>query len=97
MPKIYWSQLNRLISKKNGTNIPSLLENGQFVTNVESKANMFNEYFVAKCREVETGSSILTFISQFQIPLSNMSIDRDKVFRLITSLDTTVVRLLTVM
>ena len=37
---------------------------------------------------METGHTIPTFIPQFQMPLSNMNIDRDKVFRLITSLDT---------
>ena len=52
-PKTYWSILNRLISKKNVTNIPPLLENGKFVTNVEANANVFNEYFVTKCKEVE--------------------------------------------
>ena len=37
---------------------------------------------------METGSTIPTFIPRFQMPLSNMNINRDKVFRLITSLDT---------
>ena len=68
-PKTYWSILNRLVSKKNVTNIPPLLENGKFLTNVEAKANVFNEYFVAKCREMETGSTIPTFIPRFQMPL----------------------------
>ena len=85
-PNTYWSILNRLISKKNMTNIPPLLENGRFVTTVEATANLFIEYFVAKCREVETGSTIPAFIPQFQMSLSHMNIDRDKVFQLITSL-----------
>ena len=86
-PKTYWSIFNRFISKK-VTNIPPLLENGKFITNVEAKANAFNEYFVAKCKEVETGRTIPTFMPQFQMPLLNINIDRDKVFRIITSLDT---------
>ena len=49
---------------------------------------MFNEHFAAKCREMETGSTIPTFIPQFQMPLLNMNIDRDKLFPIITSLDT---------
>ena len=86
--QIYWSIRYRRIIKKNVTNIPPLLENGKFVKNVETKANVFNEYIVAKCRELETGSTIPTFIPRFPMPLSNMSIDRDKLLRLITSLDT---------
>ena len=37
---------------------------------------------------METGSTIQTFIPQFQMPCSNMNIGRDKVFGLIISLDT---------
>ena len=37
---------------------------------------------------METGSTIPTFIPQFQMRLLNMNIDRDKVFLIITSLDT---------
>ena len=87
-PKTYCSILNRLISKKNVTNIPPLLEYEKFVTNVEAIAKVFYKYFVANCKEVETFCTIPTFIPQFQIPLSNMNIDRYKVFILITSLDT---------
>ena len=64
--KTYWSLLNRLISKKKVSNIPPLLENGLFVTNVEDKANIFNGYFVAKCREVEICSTIQTFARNFK-------------------------------
>ena len=87
-PKTYWSIRNRLIIKKNVTNIPPLLENRNFIANVKAKANVFNVFLSAKCREVETGSTIPSFIPQFQMPLLNMNIDRDKVFRIITSLDT---------
>ena len=37
---------------------------------------------------METGSTIPTFIPQFQMGLLNMNIDRDKVFLIITSLNT---------
>ena len=45
--KTYWATLNRLINKKSTVNIPPLLENGLLVTNFESKATIFNEYFVS--------------------------------------------------
>ena len=44
-----WSTMNRLIDKEKNINIPPLLENGLFVTNLEAKANVFNEFFVQMC------------------------------------------------
>ena len=47
--KSYWSTLNKIVNKKNATNIPPLLENGLFVTNLQNKAEIFNNYFVQQC------------------------------------------------
>ena len=41
--KVVWSTMNRLIDQKKYINIPPLLENGLFVTNLEAKANILNE------------------------------------------------------
>ena len=38
--KTYWTTLNRIINKKETTNIPPLLENGIFVTNFQKKADI---------------------------------------------------------
>ena len=43
--KEYWSVLNRIIQKKKFSNIPPLLENGLFVTNIDTKAIQFNSIF----------------------------------------------------
>ena len=43
--KTFWSTMNRPIDKKKNINIPPLLENGLFVTNLEAKANIFNDFF----------------------------------------------------
>ena len=72
------SLFNRLLNKKTVSNIPPLLENGLFITNVEAKANIVNEFFVA----------IPKFISQFPSPLLNIDIRREKVLRIIHFLDT---------
>ena len=66
--KSYWSLFNRLLNKNTVSNIPPLIENGLFIPNVEAKANIF---FLAQCREIETGSTIQTFIPQFSSPLLN--------------------------
>ena len=47
--KAYWAILNRLINKKKALNIPPLLENGILVTNVQTKADILNKYFVQQC------------------------------------------------
>ena len=44
--KTYWTTLNRIINKKETTNIPPLLENGMFVTNFQKKADIFNDFLV---------------------------------------------------
>ena len=42
--KTYWRTLNRIINKKETTNIPQLLENGIFVTNFQKKYDIFNDF-----------------------------------------------------
>ena len=66
--KSYWSLFNRLLNKKAVSNIPPLIENGLFITNVEAKANIFNELFIAQCREIETGSTIPYLFRSFHYP-----------------------------
>ena len=85
--KSCWALFNRLLNKKTVSNIPPLIENGLFI-NGGAKANSFNEFFVAQCREIETGSTIPTFIAQFPSPLLNIDISMEKVLRIIRSLDT---------
>ena len=47
--KKYWSALNRIINKKNVSNVPPQIENGAFVTIFQEKANIFNNHFVQQC------------------------------------------------
>ncbi len=42
--KSYWSILNKLAHKRKFANIPPILENGLFITNLEAKENLFNDY-----------------------------------------------------
>ncbi len=85
--KTYWATLNRLINKKKVSNIPPLLENGLFVTNVQTKANILNDYFVKQCCMIATGSSLPNFRPRCNSVLENMNIDREKVLQLIRALD----------
>ena len=42
--KTYWITLNRIINKKEMTNMPPLLENGISVTNFQKKTDIFNNF-----------------------------------------------------
>ena len=48
---------------------------------------MFNEYFVEQCSAVETGSTLPNLQPQGTCSLSEVPIDKEKILRLIRSLD----------
>jgi len=56
--KAYWAILNRLINKKKTLNIPPLLENEIFVTNLQTKADILNEHFVQQCSTIVNSSTL---------------------------------------
>ena len=69
------------------TNIPPLLENGIFVTNFQTKADIFNHLFVQQCSIHVNDSVLPNFISRCNLSLANIDIDPDKVLKIIRSLD----------
>ena len=85
--KAYWSTLNKIINRNKVTNIPPLLENGVFVTNYQTKADVFNEFFARQCSLLPNDSSIPAFTPKCDKILSSMGIYRSKVLSLIRSLD----------
>ena len=86
--KYYWNILNKLIDKKKFTNIPPILENGLFVTNLEAKGNLFNDYFVEQCSAIATGSTIPAFRPRCPTLLQGVHVDREKILNIIRSLNT---------
>ena len=80
--KTYWRTLNRIINKKETTNIPPLLENGIFVTNFQKKADIFNEFFVQQC-----SLNLNDPFPRCNNHLENINIDADNVLKIIQSLD----------
>ena len=86
--KAYWTTLNRLLNKKKVANIPPLLENGLFVTNVQTKAAILNDFFVEQCCTITTGSTLPNFRPRCRSVLQNLTIDRENVLKLILALDT---------
>ena len=86
--KAYWTTLNRLLNKKKVANIPPLLENGLFVTNVQTKATILNDFFVKQCCTITTGSTLPNFRPRCSSVLQNLTIDTEKVLKLVLALDT---------
>ena len=74
-------------NKKNMTNIPPLLENGMFVTNFQTKADIFNELFVQQCSLNQNDNVLPRFTSRCNRVLENFEIDPSKVLKIIRSLD----------
>ena len=69
------------------TNIPPLLENGLFVMNFQTKADIFNELFVQQCSLHRNDSALSRFISRCNTVLKNIEIDPSKVLEIVHSLD----------
>ena len=85
--KTYWTTLNGIINKKETTNIPPLLENGIFVTSFQKKADIFNDFFVQQYSLNLNDSVLLNPFPRCNHHLENISIDADKVLKIIRSLD----------
>ena len=85
--KAYWSTLNKIINRNKVTNILSLLENGVFLNNYQTKADVFNEFVAKQCSLLPNDSFIPVFTPKCDKILSSVGIDRSKVLSLIRSLD----------
>ena len=68
--------MNRLIDKKKNINVPPLFESCLFVTNIEAKANILNEYFVQMCFETSTNSTLPSFIPRSQNRLEGLTVTK---------------------
>ena len=68
-------------------NMHPLLENGIFVTNFQTKADIFNDLFVQQCPVHVNDGVLPNFISRCNLPLANVNIDPDKGLKIIRSLD----------
>ena len=77
--KSYWATLDKIINKKRFSNVQPLLENGVFVTNFQTKANIFNDHFVEQC-SVIINDSLPNFASRCDSLLSNVEITGEKYY-----------------
>ena len=84
--KSYWATLNKIINKERFYNVSPLLENGVFVTNFQTKANIFNDHFVEQCSLIINDSVLPNLVSRCDSLLSNVEITGEKILHIIHSL-----------
>ena len=85
--KHFWSAYKKIANKKNTTNIPPLINDGQFVPNSKDKADLFNNFFAEQCTTNDNGSVLPTFILKTDASLSTLLISRDEIINIIKHLD----------
>ena len=56
--KAYWAALKKLINGNKVSNIPPLIVNNTFITDVKEKCLIFNNFFATQCTLMETNSII---------------------------------------
>ena len=61
VPKTYWSIINKFSSNKKTPIIPPVLVNGKLVSDFETKANLFNNYFASQCAAIKNGDKLPNF------------------------------------
>ena len=85
--KAYWQSINKLLNEKKFTNIPPLLENDIFVTNVQTKTTIFNDFFVKQCSLMENDVVLPILFPITILILEDVEVCPRKILELICSLD----------
>ena len=84
--KAYWQSINKLLNKKKFTNIPPLLENDIFVTNVQTKTTIFNDFFVKQCTLLQNDAVLPSLFPTASLILEDIEVSPRKILELIRSL-----------
>ena len=86
--KTYWSILKTFYNKKNIPLIPPLLVDNNFVTDIQTKANIFNTFFAEQCTPLNN-SSVLPVNQMFltQSRLNFINFNEDEILKVIRALN----------
>ena len=85
--KVFWNAYKRLINNKKNTNIPPIMENGKFVMNFQTKANIFNQYFANQCRPLDISYSLPLFQAKTDYILSSFEVSAENIETIISKLN----------
>ena len=86
--KTYWSILKTFYNEKNIPLIPPPLVDNNFVTDIQTKANIFNTFFAKQCTPLNN-SSVLPVNQMFltQSRLNFINFDEDEILKVIRALN----------
>ena len=86
--KTYWSILKTFYNGKKIPLIPPLLVNDKFVTDIKTKADIFNKFFAEQCTPLKNDSKIpINQIFLTQSRLSFLDLNEDKILKIIRALN----------
>ena len=85
--KTYWSILKSFYDDKKIPLIPPILVNNNFITDIKTKANIFNKFFVEQC--TKNNNSVLPINQMFltQSKLSTLDFNENKILKTIRELN----------
>ena len=86
--KTYWSTLKTFYNDKKISIIPPLLIGDKFVTDIQTKANIFNKFFADQCTPLKNGSVLpkkQNYLTQLRLCTSNF--DEEELIKLIRNLN----------
>ena len=86
--KTYWSILKSFYNEKNPPIIPPLLVDNNFVTDIQTKANIFNKFFAEQCTPLKN-NSVLPVNQMFltQSRLNYIDFNEDEILKIIKALN----------
>ena len=85
--KTYWKILNRFLSNKKIPSVPSLLVNGEMISNFSKKAELFNKFFASQCTPLLNTNTLPPLTIRTDKRLSSLKINEDDILSIIKSLN----------
>ena len=86
--KTYWSILKTFYNDKKVSLVPPLLIDNEFVTDIKTKANIFNKFFADQCTILKNNSMVPTnHMFLIQARLQSFDLNEDEVLKIIRALN----------
>ena len=83
----YWSILNPFLNNRKISVIPPLLVNGDIITSLSKKADLFNKFFADQCTPLNDLNKLPPLYLKADKKLCNLSINKNGIFTITTNLD----------
>ena len=86
--KIYWSILKTIYNNNKIPIIPPFLIDGKFLTDIKTKANIFNKFFADQCTPLKNGSVLPTSkMLLTQSRLCTLNFNEEEIIKIIRNLN----------